>query len=372
MTTQVLKQNLSSICFIGACIGTLAACSHKKEDAAKPSGKPNILMAEAYVVHPQVFQTDYTASGSLLPNEEINILSEVAGRVTDIKFKEGATVAKGQVLVTLYNQDIKAQIQKLRAQRELQVKIRNRQAELLHVGGISQQEYETTGTQIASIDADIAYSEAILRRTSIVAPFSGRIGTRSISVGAVVTPATVIASLQQTNVLKMDFSIPDQYREEIHPGKRVTFTVTSSLDTFGGTIAAVDPSANMTTRTLKARALVHNDRQKLTAGSFTHVSIPFEHNKNAILIPPQAIIPTTREKQVAILEGGKAKMVTVTLGTRTNNMVEILSGLSSGDTVITTGLMQIKPGMKVKVRGLHNPSDSSAHQNTQSTVAGGA
>lgn len=367
-----MKHALSNICIIGACVSTLMACSHKKEDATKPNGKPNILVAEAYVVHPQVFQTEYTASGTLLPNEEINILSEVAGRVTDIKFREGAAVTKGQVLVTLYNQDIKAQIQKLRAQRELQVKIRNRQQELLRIGGISQQDYETTGTQIASIDADIAYSEAQLRRTSIIAPFSGRIGTRNISVGAVVTPATVIATLQQTNVLKMDFAIPDQYREEIHPGKQVTFTITGSLDTFGGTIAAIDPSANTTTRTLKARAIVHNEKQKLTAGSFTHVSIPFEHNKNAILIPPQAIIPTNRDKQVAILEGGKAKMVVVTLGTRTNNMVEITSGLSTGDTIITTGLMQVKPGMKVKVRGLYNMSDSSAHQNTESPVAGGA
>jgi membrane fusion protein (multidrug efflux system) len=273
-------------------------------------------------------------------------------------------VQKGQVLVTLYNEDLKAQVEKLRTQRELQVSISKRQAELLRIGGISRQEYETTTTQIKSIDADIAVAEAQLRRTTILAPFSGRIGTRNISVGAVVTPSTIIATLQQTSILKMDFSIPDQYRAEIYPGKKVTFTVTGSFDKFTGTIAAIDPSANATTRTLKARAVVQNNNQKLVAGSFTHVTIPFEHNKNAILIPPQSVIPTNRDKQVALVRNGKAEMVTVTLGTRTNDMVEIVQGLSPGDTIITTGIMQVKPGINVKVRGLYNRSDSTRQQDS--------
>lgn len=327
----------------------LSACnSKKKEEPAKP--KTNILNAEGYVVKPQAFQSDYTASGSLLPNEEIQILPEVSGRVTSISFDEGKHVEKGQVLLRIYNDDIKAQIQKLKAQRALQEKIQARQAELLRIGGISQQDYETTTSQIQSIDADMAYSNAMLRKTSIMAPFSGRIGIRNISMGAVVTPATVVATLQQTRILKMDFTIPDQYKDEVTNGKKVAFTVTGKLDTFSGVISALEPAADAVTRTLKVRAVVENDAHKLTAGSFTHVIIPFENNKNALLIPSQSIIPTARNKQVAIVVGGKAKLVPVVIGTRTNDMVEIVQGLKEGDTIITTGIMQVKPNMKVQVK----------------------
>jgi membrane fusion protein (multidrug efflux system) len=296
------------------------------------------------------FQTNYIASGSLLPNEEIKILSEIAGRVTNISFTEGGYVSKGQTLVTLYNQDIKAQIQKLQTQRELQVKIGARQSELVRVGGISLQEYETTTAQIETIDADIAYARAQLRKTSVLAPFSGRIGIRNISVGAVITPSTQISTLQQTEVLKMDFTIPDQYRSEVSKGKKVYFTVTGSQDTFSAIINATDLGADPVTRTLKIRGLADNKNQKLIPGSFTRVIIPFDNKKGALLVPPQSVIPTTREKVVALIRNGKAVLVPVKLGQRTNEVVEIVQGLNPGDTILTTGIMQVKPGMTVKVK----------------------
>jgi membrane fusion protein (multidrug efflux system) len=363
MNTRVLHTTrLTSLLLASCCIAT--SCSHKKEEAAKPAGKPNTLAAEVYVVHPQSFDTRYTTNGTLLPNEEVNILSEVAGRVTSIRFKEGTAVQKGQVLVTLYNEDIKAQIEKSRSLRQLQVSIRNRQGELLRIGGISQQDYESTATQIKSIDADIAYAEAQLRRTTILAPFSGLIGIRNISEGAVVTPSTVIATLQQVSTLKMDFTIPDQYKAEIYTGKKVFFSLTGSLDTFSAVVNATDAGANAITHTLTVRAIVNNASQKLLAGSFTHVLIPFDHTNNAILIPPQSVIPTTRDKKVALVSNGKAKLVTVMLGTRTNEMVEIVQGLSAGDTILTTGIMQVKGGMNVKVKGIYSlaTADSVAEQ----------
>lgn len=325
------------------------SCKSKKEEKAKAGGRPNNVAAEAFVVTPQVFDNEYIASGSLLPNEEIEIHPEVSGRVTSISFREGSTVRKGQTLLELYNQDIIAQVNKLKAQRQLQVKIQERQKELVDIGGISRQDYETTQTQIKSIDADIAYAQAQLRATKIVAPFDGRIGIRNISVGAVVSPTTLITSLQQVNPLKMDFTIPEQYRKNIENGKQVMFSVTGTNDTFAGKIAAIDPGADINTRTIRVRVQVPNPNGALNAGSFARVLIPFESDKNAILIPSQAVIPTTRDKQVAVVKGGKAQMVTVTLGARTTGKVEVTSGLQAGDTVVTTGLMQIKPGMEVKV-----------------------
>lgn len=334
---------------------SLAACGGKKEaDAKGAAGKPQGLIAEAYVVNTQPFQTDITASGSLLPNEEISIMPEISGRIVSLNFKEGTRVRKGQVLVQLYDADLRAQVQKLRAQRQLQVNILKRQQELLNIGGISKQDFEVTQAQIQTIDADIAAVDAQIRRTKIIAPFDGVIGLRNVSNGAIVSMTTVIATLQQTNPLKMDFNVPSQYRDAVVTGKEVFFTITGSTDTMTGKISAIDAGANATTRTVKVRALIPNPDGKLLPGGFANVNIPLESTPNAILIPSQAIIPTTRDKKVAVLRQGKANMVTVVLGVRTADKVEIVQGLQQGDTIITTGLMQLKPGMPVKVGKLRS------------------
>jgi membrane fusion protein, multidrug efflux system len=336
--------------FVSTLILFLAACGSKKEETkTTKGGAPKDLRAEGYVVTPGNFSNDFSASGSLLPNEEIEIHPEISGRVTSINFKEGSNVRKGQTLVQLYDADIRAQIQKLKAQKQLQVKTLDRQKELLNIGGISKQDYDITQTGIASIDADIAMAQAQLRSTRIVAPFDGKIGLRSISNGAVVSPTTIIATLQQTHPLKMDFTVPDRYRDAIAPGKEVFFSLSGSVDTLSGKISAIDPGAEQTTRTIRVRAVVPNPNGKLLPGSFAHVLVPFQHTADAILIPSQAVIPTTKDKKVAVVKNGKAEMVVVRLGTRTEDKVEIVAGLQQGDTIITTGLMQVKPGMDVKI-----------------------
>jgi membrane fusion protein (multidrug efflux system) len=285
-----------------------------------------------------------------MANEMVDIHPEVAGRVTGIFFKEGTRVRKGQLLLRLNDADIRAQIAKLQAQRALQKTTQARQEELLRIGGISQQDFDATVTQIKSIDADIATSQATLAKMSILAPFDGVVGLRNISPGAIISPATIVASLQQVSPLKMDFTVPDQYRNLMRLGQDVRFSVDGVLDTLYGKISAVEPAADPTTHTIRTRALVPNQEGKLTAGSFAHVFIPFGSAEMSLLIPSQSIIPTTRDKKVAVLRQGKVEMQTVKTGDRTEDQVQILDGLRPGDTILTTGLMQVKSGMQVKIR----------------------
>lgn len=335
---------------------TLLGTTGCKEEAApqKGGGGPRTMAAKAYVVTPQEFYQEYATSGTLLANESVEIHPEIAGRVTGIHFTEGSKVSKGQLLVQLYDDNIKAQIQKLKAQKQLQAATQKRQKSLLDIGGISQQEYETTETQLQSLDADIAYAEAQLRSTKIYAPFSGTIGIRNISVGAVISPTTVVTSLQQTHPLKMDFNVPDLYRNEIAKGKEVLFSISGQLDTLSGKVIAVEPGADATTRTIRVRAIIPNPKEKLIPGAFAHVIVPLGGDSNAILVPSQSVIPTTKEKLIVKLVEGKAKMVIVQPGTRTADKVEILSGIQQGDTILTTGLMQVKEGMPIKVSELLN------------------
>jgi membrane fusion protein (multidrug efflux system) len=336
--------------FLGLIIFLSASCSSKKKEAKNEQNKgPQELRAEAVVVKPAELTSQYQSTGNLLANEAINVYAEVAGRITEIRFKEGSMVRKGDLLVQLYDSDIKAQIQKSNVQRRLQVITKSRQEELLAISGISKQDYDNTVAQIASIDADIAYNQSLLRRLQVRASFDGIIGLRNVSVGAIVSPTTLITIIQQVHPLKLDFPVPEQYKGVVKNGDAVRFTVTGSSDTMKGVISAIQPGADATTRTITMRAIVSNPDHKLVPGAFANVYIQLNRNNAAITVPSQSIIPTTRDKQVAVLRNGKAEMVTVVTGERLVEKVEILQGLKAGDTVLTTGIMQVKPGMEVKV-----------------------
>lgn len=328
-----------------------AAGCHSKKDSSKDRQNkgPQGLRAEAVVVKPAVLNALYESSGNLLANEAINVYPEVAGRITAINFKEGSVVHKGDLLVQLFDNDIKAQIQKLKVQRRLQVITKERQDELLAINGISKQEYDNTVAQIASIDADVAYNEAQLRRLQVRAPFDGVIGLRNVSIGAIVSPTTLMTIVQQVHPLKLDFTLPEQYKGLVKTGDAVQFTVAGVQDTLTGKIAAIQPGADVATRSITMRALVPNPERKLLPGAFAKVYVTIDRSNDAITIPSQSVIPTTRDKKVAVVRNGKADLVTVTTGMRTETDVEILQGLRAGDTVLTTGIMQVKPGMDVKV-----------------------
>jgi membrane fusion protein (multidrug efflux system) len=349
---MMLRSSLPLRLYILATVTLLTSCSHKNNDAAqtKGGGKPKGVTAEAYVVKAVAYAPVYTASGQLLANESVEIHPEVAGRVTGIYFHEGSYVHKGQLLLQLNDADVRAQIRKLQTQRSLQQSTAGRSAQLVRIGGISRQEYEAAQTDVKAIDADIAVSQANLARLRILAPFDGTIGLRAVSPGAIVSPTTVVASLQQTAQLKMDFSIPDQYRRQLSLGQTVHFYVDGMLDTMVGKIAAIEPGADPATHTVRARAVVANMAGKLLPGSFAHVVVPFGAQGQSILIPSQSIIPTTRDKKVALLRNGKAVLQTVQTGDRTEDRVQITQGLQIGDTVLTTALMQVKAGMEVKVK----------------------
>lgn len=357
LSNKAVSMKLSGINFsmiaIALAAFSFSSCKGDGKNDAKgqsKGGRSRNVSAEAYIVTPQVFSNTYTASGSLRPNEEIEVHPEMSGRVTSISFHEGSVVHKGQLLIQLYDADLRAQLQRLQAQKRLQQSTENRQRELVSIGGISKQDFEATQTQMKYIDADIAVAEAALSKMRVLAPFDGTIGLRNVSVGAVISPATVIATLQQVHPLKMDFSVPDQYRSQMRVGQEVLFSVDGTSDTLSGTISAIEPGADAMTRTIKTRAIVPNAKGKLNAGGFAHVVIPFSVNKEAILIPTQSIIPTTRDKKVALVRNGQADLVVVKTGDRTSGKIEILQGLQRGDTILTTALMQVKQGDTVKVR----------------------
>lgn len=333
----------------GSGSGKSEAGSGKGEAGGKGgAGGGGPVSISAYVVAMQDLKEEVVSSGSLLPNEQVDIYPEIAGRIVQMNIREGQPVAKGALLVKLYDGDLRAQLDKLHAQEENARRTEDRNKQLLARGGISQQEYDLATTNLKSAAADIELVRANLSKTEIRAPFSGVIGLRNVSPGAVVTSSTLIARMQQISSLKLDFSIPEKYGSSVHPGSAVSFVVDGNSGSSQGLVYAIDPGVDEQNRNLRIRARVNNASIRFRPGTFAKVTLTIQ-NERSLVVPTQSVIPQTRTKQVVIVKNGKALFRDVTTGIRTANAIQILSGVKLGDTVATTGLLFVKADGPVKV-----------------------
>lgn len=312
------------------------------------------LQVNGIVVKTGDFNNDLEVTGTLEANESVELHSEVSGLVTSINFKEGSNVTKGSLLVKINDRDIQAQLQDALTKQKLSATNENRSKQLLEKGAISQEEYDTSLANLQSLKAQTQLIRAQLAKTSIFAPFSGKIGLRSISEGVYLTPAAIIANLSSISPLKISFSVPEKYMGQIKAGSEVFFTTDGYSKSFTGKVFAIEPGINTQTRTLQIKALVPNPNQELLPGSFAKIKLALTTSKDAILIPNEAIIPVLKGKTVFISKNGKARQVDVEAGTRTAENIVITSGLKVGDTVLTTGAMALKQDAPVKVTVVKN------------------
>ncbi len=321
-----------------------------KDAKGGKGGDAPALAVDGIVVSANSFSNDLEITGSIEANESVVLRSEVSGLVTAINFKEGSNVSKGAVLVKINDKDIQAQLRDALTKENLSATSENRAKQLLAKGAISQEEYDIALANLQSLKAQGQIVRAQLAKTTLRAPFSGKIGLRNISVGEYLTPSTVIANLMSTNPVKVNFSVPEKYVGQIKLNSPVTFVTDASGKVYNGKVFAIEPGINQQTRTLQIKALAPNPNNELLPGSFAKVKLALSRQENAILIPSEAVIPVLKGKMVYVSKNGKAQQVAVEAGTRTAESVVITSGLSIGDTVLTTGAMSLKPDAPVKVK----------------------
>ncbi len=310
----------------------------------------NALNVDGIVVKNSDFSSNLEITGSIEANEAITLRSEVAGLVTGIFFKEGSNVSKGTTLVKINDRDIQAQLREALTRQNLSASNENRAKQLLEKGAISQEEYDTSLAELQALKSQAQLIRAQLAKTSIIAPFSGKIGLRNISVGEYLTPNTTIANLLSTNPVKINFSIPEKYVSQLKTNSSISFNIDGSNKTFTGKVFAIEPGINEQTRTLQIKALAPNGNNELLPGSFAKVKLALTTIKDAILIPTEAVIPVLKGKVVYVSKNGKAQQIPIETGTRTADQILVLSGLNIGDTVLTTGAMALKPDADVKVK----------------------
>lgn len=314
----------------------------------KGPAKPNIV--NYHVVKSEEFSNNVFAAGRIGALNQVEILPEVNGKVTQIFFQEGETVNKGSVLLKLNDADLQAQLLKTRTQLKLAEQKLQRLEKLLAVKGISQEEFDMQENEIATLKADEAFYTAQIAKTTITAPFSGVVGLRNISEGSYVSTQVPIASLVQMKPLYVEFSIPEKYSGLFKKGIPVRFAaenvVTSTTHT--ASIYAIEPKVDETTKTIRARAM-YNGNQTFYPGAFVKVYVNLGETQNALMVPTQAVIPTLKGQKVFVAKGDSAVEIPVKIGVRTDQNIQVLEGLHAGDTVITTGLLSVKQGSKLKL-----------------------
>lgn len=351
----------------------LSSCgsSERKQEAQQQqkggaSARPPVR-AEAITVKTTTLLDNIEIPGSISATEATEIRPQVAGLITGIYFKEGAYVSKGATLFKLNDADLQANLRKLVVQQKIARQNESRSEELLKIGGISRQDYEAAQLQTSNTSADIAIVQTLIAKTVIQAPFSGKVGFRMVSVGAYVSPTTVMTTISQTGNLKVDFTVPEKYIPEVKQGQFVNFTVEGLNKKYAGRIVATQSNITENTRTLGVRAAVQGDVNGLVPGGFAKVTLNFAPDPNAIMVPTQAVIPQARGKKVYLYKGGIARFVDVETGIRDSANVQVTKGLNVGDTVLLTGLLSLRPDAKVTLAKLDGKPIKGSPQKGDST-----
>lgn len=335
----------------------LISCSGKKGKEPISKGPPPNMSqkVEGFLVTATSLSDNLELPGTIIANEATEIHPEISGRLTYLNIAEGRTVGRGTLLAKIYDGDLVAQLNKLNVQLKQARQTLVRYEELLKIDGVSRQEYDLRTLDISNIQADISIVRSNILRTQIKAPFSGTLGLKNVSPGAYVTPATIITTLRQNSELKIDFSIPEAYTDKLKNGTLVNFTIDGKDKVYTARITASEMGINLENRSLLVRATVIKPDNSLLPGGFVKVKTNFAPDTEALMVPSQAILPQARGKQVVVYRSGVAFFEDVKTGLRDSAMVQVTNGLKVGDTVITSGLMSLRPQAKIELSGLVKP-----------------
>lgn len=316
------------------------------------SGK-KILNVNAKIIKPQLLKDEIQISGSLLPDEEVDLSFETSGKIIEINFEEGSFVKKGQLLAKVNDRPLQAQLQRLVSQLKLAEDRVFRQNALLERDAVSKEAYEQVKTELATLNADIDLIESNIAQTELRAPFDGVIGLRQVSVGTYASPTTIVAKLTKISPLKVEFSVPERYANDVKTGAGLDFTLEGKLNTFHATVYARESKIDPTTHTLTIRALYPNANGAVLPGRYASIKLNKDEIQDALAVPSEAIVPEMGKDKIFLYKSGKAQPVEITTGIRTEAEVQVLQGLQAGDTIITSGTLQLRTGLPVTLDNIN-------------------
>jgi membrane fusion protein (multidrug efflux system) len=340
-----MKYAFLSIVFLNILV---FSCKGKKEEPKKNQAPPPPTV-DVIIASSQNIPNTIEANGTVVAGEFVEVRPEISGRLTYLNVAEGSHIAQGSVIAKINDADLRAQLNKVKVQLELAEITVERYKKLLDIQGINKADYDVALNQVNSLKADIGIIQANLAKTVVRSPFSGVVGLRQVSNGAYVTPATILATLQQMGKIRIDFTLPENYANLLKRGSKVVVETDANAHAKRrATIIATEPQISTATRNVIVRARL-DDATNVNPGGFVKVYVD-AGDENGMMIPANAIIPDARAKQVVIVKDGKAKFVDIETGVRQAGAVQVTSGLHAGDSVVISGVLFARPNAPVKVK----------------------
>jgi membrane fusion protein (multidrug efflux system) len=333
-----------------AAIVLLLFISCKEQKKGNPGAAAAPLQVKAMILQPGYYEDLFMVNANLLPYEQTELKAPVSGNVLGIYFREGEKVHEGQSLIHIDDRVWKARLKGLEAQLEIAKSDSARNEALIEVQGVSQETVDKSNAQIQELQAQIEELEVNISLANVRAPFTGRVGMRDFSVGAYLSQGSFITSIVQSDRMKVDFDIPSRNAANVKLGEKVNIVIQS--DTVQATVYAINPQIDPNSRTIKVRCEMSNPSEKYLPHSFVQVIIPINADENALVLPTAVIIPSLNSQTVFVYQAGKVYRKAVELGSRTDVEVQVLKGLNPGDTIIMTGLLEVKDNMPVVISEL--------------------
>lgn len=315
------------------------------------AGGPPPVVVVTTTLQESSFADAVEALGTAKANESVNITAKTANRIVSIKFTEGQQVRKGDVLLELDGVEASADLAVAEAALADTRSQYKRSTELFATKALSQAQMDQIQSTLRQNEARVSAAQGRMNETIIRAPFSGRVGLRNVSVGSYVTPATVITTLDDTSIIKLDFSVPETYLTMLANGLDIQATSTAYPGVqFRGKVASIDSRIDPVSRSVIVRGNIDNRDGRLKPGMFMTVRL-LRAEDRALTLPEQALVPEADRQFVFVVRDGEVKKTEITVGRRRPGEVEVLKGLTSGDVVVTEGTQKLVDGTKVRLEG---------------------
>jgi len=321
-----------------------AAAGGPPGGAARNSAPATVMLAP---VRTERLSQKIEALGNARANESVDVSSKTSNIVTAVRFRDGESVRRGQILVQLDDAQTRADVATAQAVLTESESQYNRSRELMNTQALSKSSFDQLEGTVKANRARLSAATARLEDTVIRAPFSGRVGLRRVSVGTLISPGAVITTLDDTSIIKLDFSVPENLLASIREGLSVRATAPAFPGrVFVGKVAGIDSRVDQNTRSVTVRALLANDDGALKSGMFLNVTLANDE-RSALVIPEEALTPEAERQYVFVVTDGRAERREVRIGGRTPGNVEVLSGVKAGEQVIVEGTQKVRDGATV-------------------------
>ncbi|TGE08054.1 efflux RND transporter periplasmic adaptor subunit [Hymenobacter fodinae] len=307
------------------------------------------LPVQVYVVQATNLADEVAATGSILAEESVVIKSEISGKITHLNIREGQPVRKGQLLLSINADEIQSNLRKQEYNIKLYRDQERRQRTLLDKEYISAQEYEQANNQLLTAQADLQTLRASLAKAYVRSPFDGVLGLTTATVGTYVSPGAEITTLSKVKPVKINFTVPSRFANLVKANDQITITDEASNKKFEAKVYALDPQIDPVSRTQTVRARYANTNNELRPGAFVKVNLQLGESTDALQVPTESVVPEAAGYSVYTVEKGKMVPKKVKIGVRSAKLIQITDGLAVGDTVIRTGILQVKPGDAVRI-----------------------